>query len=80
MRQLSLAEAKARLSELVECVAAGEVVCITKRGKPVAKLMAAEPARKQIDLAALRDLTKTMPRQRQSAARLVRKMRDEARY
>jgi prevent-host-death family protein len=79
MRQLSLAEAKARLSELVECVAAGEVVCITKRGKPVAKLIAADPTGKRINLAVLRGLTNAMPRQRKSAARVVRKMRDEAR-
>ena len=80
MRHVSLAEAKARLSELVERVEGGEAVCITRRGKPVARLLAAQPARKRIDVAALRAITKQMPRQRQSAGRFVRKMRDEARY
>lgn len=35
---VSLADAKARLSELAELAAAGESVVITKRGKPVVRL------------------------------------------
>jgi prevent-host-death family protein len=80
MLNVSLAEAKSRLSELIAGVEAGEVVCITRRGKPVARLVAAQLPRKPIDPNKLRALTDTMPRQRQSAGRFVRKMRDEARY
>ena len=38
MDTVSLAEAKARLSELVARAAEGETVQITRRGKPVAQL------------------------------------------
>jgi prevent-host-death family protein len=36
MERVNLAEAKAHLSELVERAAAGDPVCITRRGKPAA--------------------------------------------
>ncbi len=80
MRRVNLAEAKAHLSELVERAESGEAVCITRRGKPVAKLLAAQPPRKRVSVDALRAVTENMPRQRQSAGRFLRKMRDEARY
>ena len=38
MKQVNLAHAKAHLSELITQAAAGEPVCILRRGKPVAKL------------------------------------------
>ena len=41
---VSLAQAKARLSELTERVAQGETVIITKRGKPVAQMSAPDRA------------------------------------
>ena len=37
---LSVTEAKARFAELLDRVAAGEQVTITRRGKPVARLVA----------------------------------------
>jgi prevent-host-death family protein len=80
MGSVSLADAKAHLSELVERAAAGDPVCITRRGKPVAQITAVETPRKRIDLSALRALTDAMPLQRESARNLVRRMRDEDRY
>lgn len=80
MDEVSLAEAKAHLSELVERVTEGETVFITRRGKTVAKLVAAEKPRKPIDLAFLRGVTASMPMQKQSAGQFIRKMRDEDRY
>ena len=80
MRRVNLAEAKAHLSELVERAAAGEPVCITRRGKPVAQLSALAVLRKRIDIAALRAVTDTMPMQPESAGEFVRRMRDEDRY
>jgi prevent-host-death family protein len=80
MGSVNLADAKAHLSELVERAAAGDPVCITRRGKPVAQITAAETPRKRIDLSALRALTDAMPLQRESARNLVRRMRDEDRY
>jgi len=80
MGAVSLAEAKARLSELVQRAQAGESVSITRRGKPVAQLVAAERPRKRIDANALHDLTKGMRRQDEPAGEFVRRMRDESRY
>ena len=80
MRSVNLAEAKAHLSELVERAAAGETVCITRRGKPVAQLSAVGTPRKRIDVAALRAMTDSMPMQQESAGEFIRRMRDEDRY
>jgi len=80
MTIISLAEAKARLSELVERAAAGETVCITRRGKPMAQLTAAGRPREPIDAARLKALTDTMTPQAESAGDFVRRMRDEDRY
>lgn len=80
MDSINLAEAKARLSELVDRVKAGDTIDITRRGKPVARLTAAGKARMRIDANLLRSLTATMPMQAESAAELVRSMRDGDRY
>ena len=80
MDNVSLADAKARLSELVERVVAGDTVCITRRGKPMARLTALARPRSPIDFAAMRTLTDAMPLQSESAGDLVRRMRDQDRY
>lgn len=80
MGTVNLAEAKAHLSELVERAAAGDTVCIVRRGKPVAQITAVGSPRKKVDLETLRALTKAMPRQAEPARKSVRKMRDEERY
>ncbi len=49
---VSIAEAKAHLSKLVERVVAGEPVQITRCGKPVAQIIAVPPPREPIDIAA----------------------------
>lgn len=80
MRTVNLAQAKAQLSALVERAAAGETVCITRRGKPIAQLTAVARPRKRIDVAALRALTEGQPMQSESAGEFIRRMRDEDRY
>jgi prevent-host-death family protein len=80
VKSISLAEAKAHLSELVERAAAGDAVCITRRGKPVAQIAPLDKPKKRIDLAMLRALTDRMPRQPESAGRFMRRMRDRERY
>jgi len=77
---VSLADAKAHLSELVERAAAGEAVCITRRGKPVAQITAFDTPRKRIDVAVLRAITDAMPVQPETACDFIRRMRDEDRY
>ena len=80
MRNVNLADAKAHLSKLVEEAAAGEPVCITRRGRPVALLTAVEAQRRRIEPSALRALTEVMATQSESAGDLVRRMREEDRY
>ena len=80
MDTIGLAEAKARLSELVARAAEGETVQITRRGKPVAQITPITKPRKPIDVEALHALTRTMPMQKESAGDFIRKMRDDARY
>lgn len=80
MQSVSLADAKATLSELVDRVEAGDEIDITRRGKPVARLTAVARPRKAIDAALLRSLTAEMPPATEAAADLVRAMRDGDRY
>lgn len=78
-RTVSLKDAKARLSELSERAAAGTDMVIVKHGQPVTRLTAAQRRRKPMDLAQLRTLTATMPRQPEGAGRALRRLRDRAR-
>jgi antitoxin (DNA-binding transcriptional repressor) of toxin-antitoxin stability system len=80
MPEINLAEAKARLSELVDRAAAGERIVITKRGKPVLEMVKPRSAPQRVDLKALRQLTHGQPRQKQGAAEALRELRDQARY
>ncbi len=75
-RTVSIAEAKARLSELI---ASGEEIVVTKRGVPVATLQPLPAPRKKVDLAWLREMTKDMPMGPDSMT-VIDQMRDEARY
>lgn len=75
---ISLASAKARLSELAERAAAGESILITKRGKAVVRLSRATAAKEPIDANTLRAVTDA---QRKSADEdFMRRIRDDARY
>ena len=80
MKRVSLADAKAHLSRLIEEAAAGEPICITRRGKAVAQITAVGIPRKRIDAAALRAITDAMPMQPKTARDFIRRMRDEDRY
>jgi prevent-host-death family protein len=80
MEDVTLAHAKAHLSELVERAARGEQVQITRRGKPVARLTGVAREKKPVDVEALRALTASMPRQPEPARKWLRAVRDGARY
>ncbi len=75
-RTVSVAEAKAHLSELL---ASGEEVTITKRGVPIATIVPHARPKRKIDLDWLRQMTAGMP-MREDSLSLVRQMRDGARY
>jgi prevent-host-death family protein len=78
MININLADAKARLSELVTRAESGETLLISRRGEPVAELRAVQRQLKPIDLAALQALTDSLPVN--DGDDVVRAMRDEARY
>ena len=77
---VSVAEARARFSELLDAVQAGETVTITRRGEPVADLSAHRRPCKRIDVAWLREQTTTMAYSGTDSGDLVREMRDGNRY
>lgn len=80
MGAYSIAEAKAHLSALLEQVARGEVVTLTKRGKPVARIFPAGdlPVKPKLDLRALEKFRARLPKSSVNSAKMLRKMRDEA--
>lgn len=78
--QVNLADAKAQLSELTERAAAGEEVIITKRGRAIARLSSAQRPRQAIDRDALKRLTDSQPKQEESTASFIQRVRKETRY
>ena len=80
MGRVSLADAKAHLSELVERAAGGEAVCITRRGKVVAQIIGVDMPRRPIDAGALRAMTDAMPKQSEPARDFIRRMRGQDRF
>lgn len=75
MLTVTLVEAKTRLSELLDRVAAGEEVMITRHGRPAARIAAVSPPKQPVaDLSAFRA---KMPRLRKPSHVLIREMRDE---
>ena len=80
MTDIPLAEAKARLSELVVRAAAGEPIRITRRGKPVAEITGVTSPRQPVDVAALEALTSGMRMHPGGDDAFIRSLRDEDRY
>jgi prevent-host-death family protein len=82
MESIGIYEAKSKLSELVEKAEAGQEVIITRRGRPVAKLVRAKPE-KAIDRSALmkeiRAFAKTIKLKRRVSARDLRRFAAEGR-
>jgi prevent-host-death family protein len=75
-RTVSLAQAKAHLSELLDQVEAGEELVITRRGQPVARLTPERRRKKGAPLPSLAEFRAQMPKAKTPAAKLIRPMRD----
>ncbi len=75
MCTISLAEAKAKLSHILDQVEAGEEVIITRRGQPVARLVGVKKGLKPLESRAA--LRTRLPQSGKSSAELIREMRDE---
>lgn len=79
MVTVSLAQAKAHLSELLDKVEAGEEIIITRRGHPVAHIRPAVSPRKPLRLQELAAFRATLAPQRRPSAKRLREARDEGR-
>lgn len=80
MEHVSLADAKARLSELLDRVEAGESFSITRRGRPVAQVVPQPKSSKPIPPDFFDGIDGIATPQREDAGTFMRRMRDEARY
>jgi prevent-host-death family protein len=80
MDNVSLTDAKAHLSKLIERASKGETFQITRRGVPVAKLIGVEKPKKPIDIELLRSVSRKSKMQMESAGDFIRRMRDDSRY
>ena len=77
MVTVNLAQAKARLSELLDRVEAGQEIVITRRGRAMAHLSAVIGPKKPLPLGELAGFRASMPRLRRPAAELLREVREE---
>lgn len=75
--EVSVAEAKAHLSELLDRVERGEEIVITRRGKPVAKVSGLRRKLEPIDWDEIDRIRESMPFQETPSVELIRQMRDE---
>ena len=77
MQTVNVAQAKARLSEILAKVEEGREVLISRRGRPVARLSPVERPRKPVDFAPLDALRARQRLSRVSSVHLIRKMREQ---
>jgi prevent-host-death family protein len=61
MMDVSMADAKNRLPELVRAVEGGEQVVITRHGKPVAQIAPPPPERRRVRLGGMKDRIRLLP-------------------
>jgi len=59
--EVSVAEAKNRLTQLIRVVEDGDEVVITRNGKPVAQLAPPPPERRQVRLGGMKDRIRLLP-------------------
>ena len=76
MYAMSLAQAKAHLSELLNAVESGEEVVITRHGRPVARVLPASTIKQMLPLQRLAELRQQVPAWQGSSAALLRELRD----
>ena len=76
MTEYPLADAKARFSEIIARAEAGETVTITRRGKPVARLMPLEPKVSRLTVAFLESIAVGKP----GSPSVIEELRASERY
>ena len=78
MQTVTVANAKARLSEILARIERGGEVVITRRGKPIARLSPVNGPKKPIDFDALDALRARQTMSEIRSVDLIRRMRDES--
>ncbi|MDO8786506.1 MAG: type II toxin-antitoxin system prevent-host-death family antitoxin [Sulfuritalea sp.] len=76
MRTVSVAEAKAHLSELLNTVEAGGEIVITRHGRAVARVSPPEKPRQSLPLKRLAALRESLPAWTEPSANRVVQLRD----
>ena len=76
MESVSLSDAKAHLSAIMDRVEAGEEVTVVRRGKPVGTIVPISKPRKPIDFDRIRTLREAMTMSDIDSVDLIREMRD----
>ena len=74
MKSLSIREVRKELAHIDELVASEGEVVVTRRGKPIARML---PLRSKRPLPSHADLRASMPRLKSGSEKLIRKERDE---
>ena len=77
MYTINVADAKAHLSELLGRIESGEEIVITRRGKPVARLTAVEPAKEPVK--SLEKFRNSIRQPRTPATEVLTTLRDQER-
>ena len=78
MRQINVREARRRIGRLLDAVLAGEEIIITRRGKPVARLLKAKGREGEVSrFPSRRELRLQLPSSRRCSKDLLREMREE---
>jgi prevent-host-death family protein len=75
MSTVTVAQAKAHLSKLLDLVQAGEEVLITRRGRTVARVAAVQESKQPLKSRAA--FRARMPKWRKPSAELLRMLRDQ---
>ena len=78
MKTINVREGREKLSHLLDAVAAGEEIVIVRHGKPVARLTA--PQSETVRFPDRSGLRASIPPAEETAAEIVRNLRDEERY
>jgi antitoxin (DNA-binding transcriptional repressor) of toxin-antitoxin stability system len=82
MRVVKINDIKDQVEELVTRVEAGETILIEKDGRTVARIERVDKptlvAKEGFDFEALRKFTDSLPPAKETAADLIRRMRDES--
>lgn len=77
MQQVNMREVRQNISRLIDAVESGEKVIITRRGKPVAKLLIIDREEAELSFPDRRIFRAQLPPSGMSGIDLVQKLRDE---